>query len=184
MVVIILFTSCNWSALYIHLKVYWFYFLLVLVDITVQTSGYWYVAFGSAASSSLGSTVSSCLYLFWVFPISLHLNHPEICIRLTICILIDLWVLYYNLWFQFLCSITGINQYIAIINLFNVVDGCRKKWRILSLCWSTMKFLGRYSQTKMKDFSFITHTHLVKDLVWGKAMLSGIVSTLSWPFED
>ena len=137
MAVIILFTSCNWSALYIHLKVYWFYFLLVLVDITVQTSGYWYVAFGSAASSSLGSAVSSCLCLFWVFPISLHLNHPEIYIRLTIC---ELYTSHWSLGFilqsliQFLCSLTGINQYTAIINLFNVVDRCRRKWWILSLC--------------------------------------------------
>ena len=94
--------------------------------------------------------------------------------------LIDLWVLYYNLWFQFLCSITGINQYTAIINLFNVVDGCKRKWRVLSLCWSTMKLLGRCSQTNMMDFSFITHTHLVCVI---KRWLSVRKSYVEWNSE-
>jgi len=71
-----------------------------------------------------------------------------------------------------------------IFNWSNAVDGCRREWRILRLCWSTVKLLASCLLVKMKDFSFIMHTVLRKDLVWGGAMLSGTLATMRWPFES
>ena len=70
-----------------------------------------------------------------------------------------------------------------IFNWSNAVDGCGREWQIFSLSWSTVKLLAGCLLVKMKDFSFIMHTVLRKDLVCG-AMLSGTLATMSRPFRS
>ena len=47
-----------------------------------------------------------------------------------------------------------------------------------------MKLLGRNLVVKQKDICFITNTQRGKDLVLGKAIVSGATATMRGPFES